>query len=647
MMKRIPALLIAAVLAAWFTPQPHEVAAQGSLPAGFQETTVVRGLSEPTALAFAPDGRLFVCEKSGTLRVVKNGQLLAAPFVDLSVDDFFERGLLGIAFDPAYAANHYVYLYYTAGASSLDPPPSPKNRVSRFTADGDVASPGSETILLDNIPSDAGNHNAGCLRFGADGKLYVSTGDGGQNHQNSQNLGSLAGKILRLNPDGSFPSDNPFSGQPGRRGEIYCYGLRNPWRFCFRPSNGALFIADVGENTWEEVDLGQSGGNYGWPNDEGPTNAAGIISPLYAYNHNNGGAAIAGGCFISNGTYPSQYQGSYFFGDYVKGFIRRLVVTADNRLQQALDFSSAPQPVDFAQGPEGDLYYVSIGSGTVRRIRSTGGVNHPPTAAATAAPTSGPLPLTVRFSSAGSSDPDGNRLRFTWNFGDGSTTNASNPRHTYHRAGTFNATLTVSDGHATDSATPLRIDAGNHPPVVSIIDPQDGTLYNAGDAIRFSGQAYDPEDGVFSDDRLHWKVVLHHAKHTHPFLTFDGVATGEFVVLRTGEHSADTWYEISLTAADSDGLQTTTSVNIRPRKVRLTFRTTPPGLRITLDDQPLKTPASIVSVVGFDHPVGAPDQTSGGTTWTWSSWSDGGDREHTVEAPSSATTYTAHFSRGP
>ncbi|HZP81651.1 MAG TPA: PQQ-dependent sugar dehydrogenase [Chthonomonadaceae bacterium] len=342
-----------------------------ALPPGFVEEIVVSRLARPTAMAFAPDGRIFICEQqTGKVRVFHNGQL--TDFVTLNVSSNSERGVLGIAFDPRFALNGYVYIYYTTNENSLDPPATPKNRVSRFTAVGDVAAAGSETILLDNIPSDAGNHNGGCLRIGPDDKLYVATGDGGSNHQNSQNLGNLAGKILRLNLDGSVPDDNPFANQTGKRGEIYCYGLRNPFRFCFRPGTNTLYIGDVGETTWEEVDVGQPGGNYGWPNSEGPDNVSGYLAPLYYYNHNGQAAAITGGCFLEGKNYPPYYRGSYFFGDYVQGFLRRLVVTAENQLVQALDFGPADSPVDFAQGPDGDLYYVSILSGTVRRIRYIG-----------------------------------------------------------------------------------------------------------------------------------------------------------------------------------------------------------------------------------------------------------------------------------
>lgn len=340
-----------------------------ALPPGFSDTAYATGLSQPDAFAFAPDGRIFVCEKTGAVKVVTNGKVVST-FMTLNVSSDVERGVLGIAFDPDFNSNHFLYIYYTTDAQSLNAPATPKNRVSRFTADGNAVVPGSETILLDNIPSDAGNHNAGCLRFAPDGTLFIATGDGGLNHGNSQDLTNLAGKILRINKDGSIPADNPFDSVSGDRHEIWCYGLRNPFRFAFRPGTGVPYIADVGENTWEEVNIGQAGGNYGWNLYEGPTDVAGFISPEFYYMHTSTeSAAIVGGCFMVGQRFAPPYNGSYFYGDYVRDVIRRVVFDSNNKYVSDADFTSANTPVDFCEGPsDGDLYYVSINQGSIRRI---------------------------------------------------------------------------------------------------------------------------------------------------------------------------------------------------------------------------------------------------------------------------------------
>jgi glucose/arabinose dehydrogenase len=215
-----------------------------AVPTGFSETQVVTGLASPTAMAFAPDGRIFVCQQGGQLRVIKDGVLLTQPFLSVSVDSAGERGLLGVAFDPNFAANQYVYVYYTTRL------PATHNRISRFTANGDVAVAGSETIILelDNL-SAATNHNGGALHFGDDGKLYAAVGDNA-NGANAQTLANLHGKMLRLNADGTIPADNPFVAQTtGRNQAIWALGLRNPFTFAFQAGTGRMFINDVGQNT--------------------------------------------------------------------------------------------------------------------------------------------------------------------------------------------------------------------------------------------------------------------------------------------------------------------------------------------------------------------------------------------------------------
>jgi len=234
-----------------------------AVPADFTEATVVSGLSSPTAMAFAPDGRLFVCQQGGQLRVVKNGALLSTPFLTVTTTSSGERGLLGVAFDPDFAANRYLYVYYTATSPNIH------NRLSRFTASStnpDVVQSGSETILLElDALSSATNHNGGALHFGPDGKLYVAVGDNATG-SNSQTLANLLGKLLRLNKDGTIPTDNPFYGSAsGKNRAIWVLGLRNPFSFDVQAGTGRIFINDVGQNAWEEVNEGVAGANYGWP----------------------------------------------------------------------------------------------------------------------------------------------------------------------------------------------------------------------------------------------------------------------------------------------------------------------------------------------------------------------------------------------
>jgi len=332
----------------------------------FTLTPVVSGLSNPTTMAFAPDGRLFVCEQGGTLRVIKDGTLLAQPFLSVSVDARGERGLLGVTFDPDFATNQYVYVYYTTSTTPIH------NRVSRFTAAGDVAAPGSETVLmdLDNL-STATNHNGGALHFGLDGKLYVAVGENARG-SNAQTLANRLGKLLRINKDGSIPTDNPFYDQAtGENRSIWALGLRNPYTFAVQPGTGRIFINDVGQNTWEEINDGIAGSNYGWPNEEGIGNDPAYRNPLYAYAHDNAevvGCAISGGAFYNTPVqqFPPAYNGSYFFADLCGAWIRSFnPATGESR---AFAAGLPGQVVDVRVGPDGALYFLARSGGGVGRI---------------------------------------------------------------------------------------------------------------------------------------------------------------------------------------------------------------------------------------------------------------------------------------
>ncbi len=330
------------------------------------------GLTHATAFAQAPDGRLFVAEQGGTLRVVKNGALLATPFATVAVDSAGERGLIGVALHPGFATNGFVYIYSTRSIAGVS-----HNRISRFSASGDVAVAGSEAAILD-LPnlSGATNHNGGGMHFGSDGKLYVGVGDNGNGAQ-AQNLALPFGKLLRLNEDGSLPADNPFfASQTGLGRAIWAYGLRTPFTFAVQPGTGRVHINDVGETTWEEIDVGAAGANYGWPASEGPDNVgAGVTAPLFTYKHADvaplgsgpggffKGFAIAGGAFYPpTGPFPDGYRDQYYFADFVSRFVGRIDLANGNA---AYSFASLTgQPVDLLVGIDGAIYVLTRGGVT-------------------------------------------------------------------------------------------------------------------------------------------------------------------------------------------------------------------------------------------------------------------------------------------
>ena len=364
------------------------------VPSGFTDELFDNGLAGATAMEFAPDGRLFVAEQGGNVRVIENGNLLANSFVSLNVDSAGERGVLGLAFDPAFLTNGFLYLYYTV-PNGADGSSGAFNRVSRFTAadadgnpangytPGNLAAAGSETILLNLNPlSGATNHNGGALHFGPDGKLYLAVGENA-NPNNAQTLANHHGKILRLNVDGSAPADNPFNDADATPNEprdyIWALGLRNPFTTAFDPVTGLFYINDVGAGSWEEVNQGAVGANYGWPTYEGPENDPNFgTPPIFAYSHgatgNDGGNVISGGTFYrpTAHAFPSQYTGDYFFAEAGRGWIRSFDVATQTA---TLFATNASFPVDLKAGNDGALYYLERGSGSVRRIRFT---NPPP-----------------------------------------------------------------------------------------------------------------------------------------------------------------------------------------------------------------------------------------------------------------------------
>ncbi|MEY2550195.1 MAG: hypothetical protein QOG12_339 [Verrucomicrobiota bacterium] len=344
-----------------------------TLPAGFSEAQFGSNVgTSPTAMAFAPDGRLFVCLQGGQVRVIKNGTLLAAPFVSLSVNSVGERGLLGVAFDPNFSLNQFVYLYYTTSTSPIH------NRISRFTANGDVALAGSDTVLMDLENLSATNHNGGALHFGPDGKLYAGVGENAVS-ANAQTLSNRLGKILRINSDGTIPTDNPFFGTAtGANRAIWALGLRNPYTFGFQPGTGRMFINDVGQNAWEEINDGIAGSNYGWSTCEGAclTPNANFRDPLFQYGHGTGsttGCAIVGAAFYNPpvNQFPASYIGKYFFADLCSGWIRVFDPAAGTASGFATGIGT---PVDLQVGPDGCLYYLAQDNGgQVFRISATPG----------------------------------------------------------------------------------------------------------------------------------------------------------------------------------------------------------------------------------------------------------------------------------
>jgi glucose/arabinose dehydrogenase/chitodextrinase len=627
----------------------------------FQNEILATGFNLPVVAKFLPNGNLLVGELKGKIKVLPPPYTTANPtlFNQLNVDPSgVQQGLYDLALDPNFASNHYYYVFYSSFDAGYD-------RLARFTANADLTGTvgGSEFVLYQDPQPPSQEHHGGAIAIG-NGKIFFTVGDHFQGTP-AQDLTSPRGKLHRINMDGTVPTDNPFYDGAGPNFDsVWAYGLRNPFRAYFDAPTNRLFIGDVGGNvatSKEEINIGLRGANYGWPNFEGPCPSP-CTSPLYDYGHTTGEGSVTGG-FVYHGTqFPTGMQGDYFFADYAQNWIKHLSLNPDGSLNGVFNFEPANGQVDgpygdivsLTEGPDGALYYLDLGysdnSGTfgiskVRRIRYMS-ANQAPVAVASGNPTSGPVPLSVTFSSAGSNDPEGQPITYLWDFGDGTTSTSANPSHTYTVAGAKTVRLTVSDGVNSTFSPPITIQAGGAP-TATIAAPIDGATFRAGDVITFSGNASDPEDGTLPASAFSWKVDFLHEGHVHPDSTFTGAKSGTFTIPTSGhDFSGNTRYRISLTVTDSNGLTDTKSVIVWPQKVNVSFDTAPTGLTVYVDGVAKTAPFTIDALIGFNYTVEARDQTLAGSNYTFSSWSDGGAQTHTLTVPTTARSYTATFTAG-
>lgn len=723
-----------------------------TLPPGFSESTVFSGLTMPTVVRFSPDGRVFVAEKSGLIKVFSNlSDTTPTVFHDLrtNVHNFWDRGLLGLALHPNFPTVPEVYVLYTydkdpnnaqfprwgtVGGTSdgcPNPPGATSNgcvvsgRLSRLKAPSSVSdvSDGSELVLIEGWGQQYPSHSVGALQFGPDGALYASGGDGagftfsdyGQfgiplnplgdppagiggtqtpptsegGATRSQSLrrvsgpALLNGTIIRVDPgSGLGRSDNPLFGNPDANARrIVGYGFRNPFRFTLRPGTTELWVADVGWNAWEEINripnpLASSVRNFGWPCYEGPNHengydaldlnicetlyaqAGGHSTPYFAYEHteavvandtctNSGSSAITGLAFNEGSNYPATYQGALFFADYSRNCIWAMFAGAGglpDPANRATFVADAASPVNLQIGPGGDLFYVDFAGGTIRRIGYTSG-NQPPKVVIQATPSSGPAPLKVAFSSAGTLDPDGDPITYSWNFGDGGTSTEANPTHTYlatFPATSFTAVLTVTDSKGASGIDQVTITPGATPPTAVIDTPSSTTEWNVGQSITFTGHATD-QNGPLPASAFLWEIIMHHCPsncHTHSVQSFSGVTTASFPA---PDHEYPSHLEIKLTVTGAGGLKDTKSVLLNPQTVALNFKSTPSGLKLAVGNRQSLTPFTRTVILGSFNSVSAvTPQALGSTNYKFVSWSDGGNQSHTIDGTATAT-YTATY----
>jgi glucose/arabinose dehydrogenase len=499
---------------------------------------------------------------------------------------------------------------------------------------------------------------------------------------------TLDGTIIRVDPATGAPAvGNPLWSHADPKARlIVAHGLRNPFRLGFRPGTSELWLGDVGYDTSEEIDVLPTPAaapveNYGWPCYEGgggqwqySSLGLDLCAPLYLndtttypffhYSHDpatpvypgdpcpRGGASTSGIAFGQEAALPG-YGGALFFADFTRNCIWAAKAGVDGRpdTDRVQVFASdAAGPVDVEIGPRGDLFYVDLMGGTIRRIRHLGD-NSAPVASASAMPTSGETPLTVQFDGTSSSDEDeGDLLSYAWDLdGDGELDDSTSPEpsRTYTTAQSLTVTLEVADSDgATDSDT-VAIDAGNARPTATIAAPAADLAWRVADTIAFSGSAADPDEALGAG-ALTWTLRLHHCSsslcHVHEVQELAGVASGSFLA---PNHAYPSYLELVLTAKDSHGGAATDSVELHPTTVQLTFATNPPGLRLVVEGEEV-APFTRRLIVGSTTTVTAPSpQLASGTSYSFSAWSSAGARSHELVAPGQASTYTATFSAPP
>ena len=636
----------------------NAVIAQHQLPEGFSEKLIADKLN-PVAMAIAPDGRIFITEKNGKVLIIRDDKLVTTPFITFNnIDDFNERGLSGIAFHPDFENNPYIYFYYTLKDAN-------HNRIVRVKANGDVAIPGTEEVLMELNQLSGTIHNAGAMAFGNDGKLYISVGDG-SNAANAQNMNTTLGKFLRINPDGTIPQDNPFyHTATGNNRAIWSLGFRNSFTFDIQPGTGRIFACEVGGGAYEEINEIIKGKNYGWSTIEGPKNnqtaPPDYKDPVYYYPHSLG-CAIVGAAFYNpeHSHFPANYVGKFFFADYCNGYIK--VLNPDNGTVESTFATQINRPLTFKFDHHGNMYYIeragmgggsmedntNTNNGALWKVEYTGtgtpSISQNPASELAAVgddvsffvAASGTRPLSYQWYRDGNLIPEATSFTYT----------VENISLTDHGA-KFHCVVTNSFGNAPSEEATLSVTT-NTRPVPVINTPTEGVKYIAGNQISFSGSATDAEDGALSNSALTWWIDFHHDEHKHPGLSAQtGISSGQFTVPKYGEISPNVWYRIHLKATDSEGFSKTVYRDIYPELTTLKVLSDPTGIEMNIDGATLSTPQEFESVQGITRNIEAPvSYISPDSLYTFKQWSTGStNRLLTFDTPAKDSTFKAIYNR--
>ena len=668
----VKAVIALALIAAAVTVPVERASAEAvAVPDGYTLSLVQSGFNKPHAIRYSPDGRLFLLEQDGRVKIVRPAGVTTALTMNAAdvIEPFGSAGLLSIAFPPDFDANStsYVYLQYTHEPDAMHD--YPHNVVSRFTITGDVIDPNSEEILvhLDSLIGGDGTfktmHYGGDMEFGADGMLYVTTGDlliG----SNARALTNRYGKILRYTPDGGIPTSNPYySTLSGARRAIYTIGLRNPFKLAQDKRNGRMVIGDVGASNWEEVNVlppGVGGLDFGWSATEGYTTDPRFVSPVLAYPHDPSlaGPGQPSGCAVMGGdiyrpkqrTFPKRYLGDFFLADHCEGWMRS-VDPVTGAVGPVL-VRGLEQPVDMAVAPNGSVLILQrqlngAFNGSLLRLQHDGVTNAAPSIS------SQPQPVTVAVGQSATFEvfaTGTGPLSYQWHRNGAPITGATNSTYTtaptaLNESGdVFSVVVSSPFGTAPSAEAELTV-LDDTPPVPEIISPELDSFFKGGDTLQIEGAATDAEDGVLPASAFSWDIALHHNVHSHPELgPVDGVTSFDFEVPRDTETDPDIFWRIHLRVTDSAGIVTEVTRDVLPVTRTLKLRTVPGGRSLVLDGAPVATPLDFTAVAGINRTLTAAPVTVSNTPMVLDSWSTGATAANLAfAAPNTNTTYTAFY----
>lgn len=626
------------------------------LPEGFIRQQIATGLN-PTSMVVAPDGRIFITEKNGTIRIIRNDVLLDVPFLKLEVDDSNERGLGHMVLHPDFDHNGYYYVYYTVPGFHF-------NRISRFTANGDHTIPGSEVIILDLDLLGGEVHNGGDMVFGPDGYLYVATGDGGENWR-GEDLGATGGKILRIDESGQPVPDNPWYDLPYQRANlVYAYGFRNPFTLTLDKTTGTIYANDVGGSKYEEINIVEKGRFYGWPKVEGKRTSeivpAEYKDPLFQYLHQNNYCAVVGSIVYHPEIqqFPEVYAGRYFYSDYCTGHIRMLDPATGQ--DQGIFISDGDRVIDLEVSADGSLYYLErkgLGDGSPEDNTGTHeGTLWKVTYTGSGAPFISLQPVSqlvsvgedARFEVLCSGAQP---ITYTWFVNGEASITSKDPSISFSNvtldqdSSAIQVEIRNAYGNELSHEALLRV-TPNHRPEPVITMPDDTARYKAGSYISFAGMASDAEDGLLPTSALSWKIDFHHDAHTHPAMSWtSGIDHGDWNIPPVGETSSHVWYRIYLQATDHEGLSKVTFRDVYPQLGDMHVASVPDSMIVYLDGAPVRAPYDVSGVQGVSRFLTAPyKQVLGHEVYFFDRWADDvTDVNREIKSGTEAQTFQAIF----